>query len=430
MSHVRTALYVDFDNVFGAFLNLDPTLGMAFAERPGDWLGRLSEQLGADRRWLIRRCYMNPLGSVPHPDLDRSQRLQFSNLRSNFTQAGFEVIDCPPLTSRYKTATDMHIVVDVMDALSGPVRYDDFVIASGDADFTPLLVRLRADDRRVVVLAPSNAAEAFRATADVVVSGEEALALLEQPSTGESVAHAAPVPMRPTDISRGSSEHDSTEQTAEVRFGEFVRSRYETATEALNLAALAAETRRFVGEDEVRTTDWFGAGGFGNALRSLDLARARLSQHFLWDSERHPDPTVSSRDDPDVPPSLHRLVAVTHMPQLSRAAWPAVYTALAEYSATQHYNLTEATRWTRDYLDERDVHVGRNALAFVVRGLASSTATLYRRPSPAPAEIATAFLHGLLERGPGSQLSFSADEVNEIADYLGVTETSGLDGVG
>lgn len=143
---------------------------MAFAERPGDWLGRLSELLGyPDRRWLIRRCYMNPLGSVPDPDPARSQRLRFSSLRSNFTRAGLEVIDCPPLTSRYKTATDMYIVVDAIDALSGPVYYDDFVIVSGDADFTPLLVRLRADDRRIVVLAPSNAAEAFRATADVVV---------------------------------------------------------------------------------------------------------------------------------------------------------------------------------------------------------------------------------------------------------------------
>lgn len=195
MSHVRTALYVDFDNVFSAFLELDPVLGMAFAERPGDWLGRLTELLGhVDRGWLVRRCYMNPSGSVPDPDPARGQRLYFSNLRSNFTQAGFEVVDCPPLTSRYKTATDMHIVVDAMDALAGPVHYDEFVIVSGDADFTPLLVRLRADDRRIAVLAPSNAAEAFRATADVVVSGEEALALLEQPSAGEAATTEVPAP--------------------------------------------------------------------------------------------------------------------------------------------------------------------------------------------------------------------------------------------
>ena len=44
---------------------------------------------------------------------------------------------------------------------------------------------------------------------------------------------------------------------------------------------------------------------------------------------------------------------------------------------------------------------GRNALAFVVRGLASSAAPLHRRPSPTPSEMGTAFLHGLLERGPG-----------------------------
>lgn len=425
MDHVRSALYVDFDNVFGAFLDLDPVLGMAFAERPGDWLDQLSELLGhADRRWLVRRCYMNPTGSVPDPNPDRTQRLYFSNLRSNFTQAGFEVIDCPPLTSRYKTASDMHIVVDAMDALAGPVHYDDFVIVSGDADFTPLLVRLRADDRRIIVLAPSNAAEAFRATADLVVSGEEALALLEQPSTGEEAAPHTAVPSPPAET--GS---DASDQSPEVRFSALVRARYEAAPEALNLAALAAEARQVAGEEAVRATDWFGAGGFTNALRLLGLPGARLSQQYLWDAERHSDPTLSAQDEHDVPISLHRLIAATRMPQLSRDIWPMVYEALAEYAATQEYHLTDASRWPRDYLDERGVHVGRNPLAFVVRGLASSAAPLYRRPSPTPSEIGTAFLHGLLERGPGSQLSFSADEVFEIADYLGVTDTSGFDGV-
>lgn len=421
MSHVRTALYVDFDNVFGAFLDLDPALGMAFAERPGDWLHRFSEKMGnADRRWLIRRCYMNPSGSVPHPDPDHQQRLYFSSLRSNFTQAGFEVIDCPPLTSRYKTATDMHIAVDAIDALAGPVHYDDFVIVSGDADFTPVLVRLRADDRRIVVLAPSNAAEAFRATADLVVSGEEALALLEQPSAGEALSPTgSQSPPGPSDLV----------PDAQTRFGEFVRSRYENATDALNLAALAAEARNVAGEAEVRTTDWFGSGGFANAVRSLDLAGARISQQYLWDSERHQDPTISPLQDQDVPASYRRLVAATGLPQLSRETWPLVYTALAEYAATQKYNLTDASRWPRDYLDERDVHVGRNALAFIVRGLASSNVRLYRQPSPSASEIAAGFLHGLLERGPGSQLSFTADEVSELAEYLGVTDTSGFDGV-
>lgn len=124
----------------------------------------------------------------------------------------------------------------------------------------------------------------------------------------------------------------------------------------------------------MRTTGWFGAGGFASAVRSLGLAHARLSQQYLWDAERHPDPTISSRDNLDIPTSLHRLVTATGMPQLSRDTWPLVYEALAAFSITQTYNLTDASRWPRDYLDEQGVHVGRNALAFVVRGLASSNA--------------------------------------------------------
>jgi uncharacterized LabA/DUF88 family protein len=48
------------------------------------------------------------------------------------------------------------------------VRYDEFVIASADSDFTPLLQRLRAADRRTTLLATFDAVEAL--TEDVEAS--------------------------------------------------------------------------------------------------------------------------------------------------------------------------------------------------------------------------------------------------------------------
>lgn len=41
MLHVRAALYLDFDNVFGGLLKLDPDVAIQFAENPGSWLTRL-----------------------------------------------------------------------------------------------------------------------------------------------------------------------------------------------------------------------------------------------------------------------------------------------------------------------------------------------------------------------------------------------------
>ena len=61
-------------------------------------------QKEARRRILIRRCYLNPQS--------------FSNFRPYFIRSAFEVVDCPPLTARGKTSTDIHLVMDVLDTLN------------------------------------------------------------------------------------------------------------------------------------------------------------------------------------------------------------------------------------------------------------------------------------------------------------------------
>ncbi|WP_207210670.1 NYN domain-containing protein [Nocardioides zhouii] len=172
MSSAPAALYLDFDNVFGGLLKLDPRVALRFAEAPSEWVGRLATELLTEneRRWLVLRCYMNPAGWVPAPAGDGS-RLYFSKFRPQFTDAGFEVIDCPRLTHT-KNGADIRLVLDAAEALGASVRYDEFVIASGDSDMTPLLVRLRAADRRVTVLSPSDAAEVLGAISDRLV-GEQ-----------------------------------------------------------------------------------------------------------------------------------------------------------------------------------------------------------------------------------------------------------------
>ena len=139
---LRCALFVDFDNVYIGLQRLDPAAAEAFAGAPGRWLAALgtgSDSDGEfDRRFLVRSCYLNP--SV------------FAQFRPNFTRAGFRVVDCPSLTQQGKSSADINLVLDVVDALGAPARYDEFVIVSADADFTPVALRCRADDRRVTVL--------------------------------------------------------------------------------------------------------------------------------------------------------------------------------------------------------------------------------------------------------------------------------------
>jgi uncharacterized LabA/DUF88 family protein len=281
MARVRAALYLDFDNVFSGLIKQDPDVAIQFAKEPAAWLSRLTTTLTVDgaRRWLIVRCYMNPGGWVPHPDPAAGvARLYYSQFRPFFVNAGFEVIDCPRLTHT-KNAADIRMVVDAVDALADPVVYEEFVIASGDSDMTPLLVRLRRADRRTTIVSPSDAAEAFIAVADRLITSQELLELVQ----GEPVDSDEDAPV--ADESDGPVSYE--------QFRDLVRWRYDAAPGPLNLASLAHDLRRQLGPS-VDQTNWFGFGGFVRALESLGLAHAKFSNHFVWDAGRHDPPESSS----------------------------------------------------------------------------------------------------------------------------------------
>src|SRR4051794_10873057 len=225
MDRVRAALYLDFDNVFTGLIRQDPDVALQFAEDPGGWVSRLAGALPVQgpRRWLVLRCYMNPAGWVPHPEASSSTpRLYFSKFRPMFTNAGFEVIDCPRLTHT-KNAADIRMVVDAIDALHEPTTYDEFVIASGDSDMTPLLVRLRRADRRTTVVSPLDAAEAFTSVADRLIGSEQLFELIqgEPVDTDEVLVVPEPTPV----VEDGGEAPALDPDDARQRFTEVVQER-------------------------------------------------------------------------------------------------------------------------------------------------------------------------------------------------------------
>jgi len=163
-AHIRSALFVDFDNIYLGLQREDPNAAEQFATNPSHWLQWLQEKLppaGADedsrqrRKILSRRCYLNPS--------------QFGRFRPYFTRSAFEVVDCPPLTSGGKTSADIQMVMDILDALGHATRFEEFIILSGDADFTPVLLRLSKHDRRSSVLAVGPASVAYKAACDLLI---------------------------------------------------------------------------------------------------------------------------------------------------------------------------------------------------------------------------------------------------------------------
>jgi hypothetical protein len=160
---MRTALFVDFDNIYINLADDDRDAATVFARNPEKWVDWLTHRAapfyhdttGCRRKIILRRCYMNPQ--------------QFAEFRPNFIRSAFEVVDCPPLTVRGKTSTDIHLVMDALDTLNHPVHVDEFIIFSGDADFTPLLLRLRKHDRMTAVLSAGYVSPAYKAASDAVI---------------------------------------------------------------------------------------------------------------------------------------------------------------------------------------------------------------------------------------------------------------------
>ena len=163
MDRVKAALFIDFDNVF---LSLKKDYSDAVAKRfanPSRWLPWLEggehangkDTFRGERSLLIRRCY----GS---PDLMRP-------FRAYFTRLGFQVVDCPPLTKSGKNSADIVMTLDIADTIEHTTRFDEFLILSSDADFTPVALRLRAHDRITSILANQQTAAAFRSCCDIVI---------------------------------------------------------------------------------------------------------------------------------------------------------------------------------------------------------------------------------------------------------------------
>ena len=77
-------------------------------------------------------------------------------------RAGFETVDCPALTSQNKNSADIYMALDIIDLLDHRVHIDEFIVLSADADFTPVLHRLRLHDRIATVYANLVTAAAYK----------------------------------------------------------------------------------------------------------------------------------------------------------------------------------------------------------------------------------------------------------------------------
>jgi uncharacterized LabA/DUF88 family protein len=121
------ALFCDFENV---------ALGVRDANYPHFDILRVLERLLLKGSIVVKKAYC---------DWDR-----FKEFKKTMHEASFELIEIPHLRQSGKNSADIRMVVDALDLCYTKSHVDAFVIISGDSDFSPLVSKLRENNKYVI----------------------------------------------------------------------------------------------------------------------------------------------------------------------------------------------------------------------------------------------------------------------------------------
>src|SRR5689334_23342718 len=127
------ALFCDFENI---------ALGVREANYPDLDVKLVIERLLLKGSIVVRKAYC---------DWDR-----YKDFKAGMHLAGFELIEIPHVKQSGKNSADIHMVVDALDLCYTKPHVDTFVIMSGDSDFSPLVAKLRENNKSVIGVGVKN----------------------------------------------------------------------------------------------------------------------------------------------------------------------------------------------------------------------------------------------------------------------------------
>ncbi len=92
---------------------------------------------------------------------------RYEKFKRSMHEANFELIDIPHVRQSGKNSADIRMVVDALDLCYTKSHIDTFVVISGDSDFSPLVSKLRENNKEVIgVGVKQSTSDLFVATCD------------------------------------------------------------------------------------------------------------------------------------------------------------------------------------------------------------------------------------------------------------------------
>ena len=121
------ALFCDFENV---------AIGVQDAKYPKFDIKKVLERLLVKGSIVVKKAYC---------DWDR-----YKEFKATMHEAAFELIEIPHIRQSGKNSADIRLVVDALDLCYTKAHVDTFVIISGDSDFSPLVSKLKENNKHVI----------------------------------------------------------------------------------------------------------------------------------------------------------------------------------------------------------------------------------------------------------------------------------------
>ena len=121
------AVFCDFENV---------ALGVRDAKYSKFDIGKVLEKLLLKGSIVVKKAYC---------DWER-----YKEFKAPMHEASFELIEIPHVRMSGKNSADIRMVVDALDLCYTKSHVDTFVIVSGDSDFSPLVSKLRENNKLVI----------------------------------------------------------------------------------------------------------------------------------------------------------------------------------------------------------------------------------------------------------------------------------------
>jgi len=124
---INMALFCDFENI---------ALGVREEELPKFDINKILERLLLKGNIVVKKAYCD--------------WARYKEFKKTMHEASFELIEIPHVRQSGKNSADIRMVVDALDLCYTKEHVDTFVIISGDSDFSPLVSKLRENNKTVI----------------------------------------------------------------------------------------------------------------------------------------------------------------------------------------------------------------------------------------------------------------------------------------